>query len=106
MRFLADGLRAHCPDLGEIATSRPKLFHGEVTANNIVDLGARLTLIDWQCSCIGDPAEDLAGFVSPAMQMPFGPGPVTRDPFLRFLAAYPEPDADARYSALAPLFHS
>ncbi len=43
-------------------------LHGDAVPGNIVDGPGGLTLIDWQCPASGDPTEDLATFLSPAMQ--------------------------------------
>ncbi len=94
-----------CPTIPTLPPVAPAFIHGDITANNIVVAGDRLTLIDWQCARIGDPAEDLAGFLYPAMQVMFGPGLLSREQMELFLAAYPDPNVIARYRTLAPLFH-
>ena len=94
-----------CPQLPSLAPAKPAFIHGDVTANNIIVQDTKLTLIDWQCPRIGDPAEDLAGFLSPAMQLLFGPGLLTNVQTQTFLAAYPDQTTVTRYHALAPLFH-
>ena len=84
---------------------RPALIHTDVVAGNIIVNGADLALIDWQCPALGDPAEDLASFLSPAMQVLYGNAPLDPGGTDRFLAAYPDPAITARYRRLAPLFH-
>jgi len=44
------------------------LIHTDIVASNIVVTPQGLRLIDWQCPAFGDPCEDLASFLSPAMQ--------------------------------------
>ena len=53
-----------------------------------------MRLIDWQCPALGDPAEDIACFLSPAMQVIYGAGPLdaarerqlrVRESFQRYL---------------------
>ena len=65
----------------------------------------RLTLIDWQCPRLGDPAEDLALFLSPAMQLLYRGAPLGLAEQDAFLAAYPDPQVTARLRALLPWFH-
>ncbi len=96
---------APCPPLPTLAPAKPAFIHGDITANNIIVNGTKLTLIDWQCPRNGDAAEDLAGFLSPAMQLLFGPGLLTSEQRQTFLDAYPDQTAVTRYHALAPLFH-
>jgi thiamine kinase len=88
-----------------IPAAAPAFIHGDVTPGNIVMTAAGPVLIDWQCAAIGDPAEDIAGFLSPAMQILFGPGNPSAAFRDNFLAACPDPALAARYRALAPLFH-
>ena len=53
---------------GEVAPYlSPTLIHGDPVPGNIVAHDGTLTLIDWQCPQMGDPTEDLALFLSPAM---------------------------------------
>ena len=72
---------------------------------NIIKDPAGLTLIDWQCPTIGDAAEDLATFLSPAMQSLDGGQPLSENKQARFLDAYGNADADDLYGALKALFH-
>lgn len=94
------------------------MIHGDpVPANAIatddsVDGGVDggVVLIDWQCPALGDPAEDLALALSPAMQQLYGAGPkedgidsgTIAEAFLR---SYPARDVVARYHRLAAFFH-
>jgi hypothetical protein len=39
------------------------IIHGDVKFDNVLVSRARLSLIDWELACIGDPAWDLAGVV-------------------------------------------
>ena len=72
---------------------------------NIITGPQGITLIDWQCPALGDPAEDLAAFLSPAMQWLYRGQTLTPDQEQVFLSAYPNPETTARYRALKPLFH-
>jgi thiamine kinase len=82
-----------------------RLIHTDVVANNIVVTPHGLRLIDWQCPAQGDPCEDLASFLSPAMQYLYGDGALSPAQVEAFLSAYPDQEIVARYKRLAPLFH-
>ena len=45
----------------------PRPVHADVVPGNILSTPAGPILIDWQCPGMGDPAEDLATLLSPAM---------------------------------------
>jgi thiamine kinase len=83
----------------------PVFLHGDVVPGNIMDGPAGIVLIDWQCPAKGDPCEDLATFLSPAMQSLYGAGPISQDLEAAFLRGYGNAQVEARYRALAPLFH-
>lgn len=80
-------------------------LHGDPVPSNIVQSGNSLRLIDWQCPAIGDPTEDMALFLSPAMQHLFGGRILTPHDLSAFLTAYANPARRTRYLALAPLYH-
>lgn len=80
------------------------LIHGDPVAGNILVDGSALTLIDWQCPAQGDPCEDLAMFLSPAMQQVYRGAPLTPDEENAFLAAYNHPATTSRYLALRPWY--
>ena len=80
------------------------LIHGDPVARNILMSENQTTLIDWQCPALGDPTEDLALFLSPAMQQLYRGSPLTPEEQERFLAAYGDPAIIARYRALKPWF--
>ena len=86
-------------------TKHAVLIHTDIVANNIVVTQQGLRLIDWQCPALGDATEDLASFLSPAMQYLYGAGPLNGDDVSLFLAAYPDKDVVIRYRMLAPLYH-
>ncbi|WP_371808978.1 phosphotransferase [Ruegeria sp. HKCCD7255] len=90
---------------GEIApTPLPVLIHGDPVPGNILVAPAGLTLIDWQCPSLGDPSEDLALFLSPAMQHLYRGAALTQVEVARFLTAYADPHIIARYKALKPWY--
>jgi aminoglycoside phosphotransferase (APT) family kinase protein len=85
--------------------SQSSLIHTDVVASNIVVTSSGLRLIDWQCPAFGDPCEDLASFLSPAMQNLYAGAPLSCAATESFLAAYPCQKTVQRYRQLAPLFH-
>lgn len=84
----------------------PVFLHGDATAGNALVTAAGLTFIDWQCPAIGDPCDDIAVFLSPAMQVISGNDPLTEAEVSAFLSAYGDGAVAARYRALAPLYHA
>lgn len=95
--------------LEPLATDAPDVarafVHGDATAGNALVTPTGVTFIDWQCPARGDPAEDLAVFLSPAMQVVSGNPPLSLAQADAFLDAYDNPATVARYRALRPLFH-
>jgi hypothetical protein len=94
------------PKVALVAPAAACPLHGDAVPGNIIrkpDGG--LCLIDWQCPAIGDPAEDLAVFLSPAMQQIYRGVPLSAAEVDAFLNAYPDPATADRYLALKPLFH-
>lgn len=85
-------------------TSRTCLIHGDPVAGNILVDDTTLTLIDWQCPAVGDPCEDLAFFLSPAMQHLYRGKPLDAAEEERFLCAYGQPEITDRYHALRPWY--
>ncbi len=81
------------------------LIHTDCGPGNIVVTGTGLVLIDWQCPAAGDAAEDIACFLSPAMMALYRRAPHDADAAMAFLSAYPDPDAVARYRAMASAWH-
>ncbi|MFW8593742.1 phosphotransferase [Cribrihabitans neustonicus] len=81
------------------------LIHGDPVPGNLLAHDGTLTLIDWQCPQLGDPAEDLALFLSPAMQLLYRGSALSQSEEDVFLAAYPDPRIVARVLALKPWFH-
>ncbi len=79
-------------------------LHGDAVPGNVVMPPEGPVLIDWQCPATGDPAEDIAAFLSPAMQWLYRGRVLSQAEHDAFLAACPDPAAAARYRALAPLF--
>lgn len=90
------------PEVPPAPVAQP--LHGDAVPGNIIDGPLGLTLIDWQCPALGDPAEDLGLFLSPAMQFLYRGRILAPQERTAFLAAYPDREAVARCLALEPLF--
>ncbi|WP_172982773.1 phosphotransferase [Roseovarius bejariae] len=82
------------------------LLHGDPVPGNLIDCGTTLRLIDWQCPAIGDPCEDIALFLSPAMQIAYRGAPLTPAEEMTFLKSYDLPEILSRYTRLAPWYHA
>lgn len=81
------------------------LLHGDPVAGNIIDHLGNLRLIDWQCPAVGDPCEDIAFFLSPAMQSIYRGAPLSDEEQHLFLSTYRDQTTIARYRRLAPWYH-
>lgn len=82
------------------------LLHGDPVPGNMIDCGERLMLIDWQCPAIGDPCEDIALFLSPAMQIAYRGEALSKPDESAFLSAYDDSATLCRYANLAPWYHA
>ena len=81
------------------------LIHGDPVPGNMLCSPDGAFLIDWQCPAMGDAAEDLAVFLSPAMQLLYRGTLLADEDTCAFLAAYPVKHVVARYQMLRPLFN-
>jgi aminoglycoside phosphotransferase (APT) family kinase protein len=109
----ADTILARCEETADLVGLRPQmtvpatektvLLHCDMVPGNLISSDDGLRLIDWQCPGVGDPCEDIAIFLSPAMQELYRGQALTPDETQRFLASYP--DMGDRYRALAPAYH-
>jgi len=101
-----EALLAIEPNVADVpALPDPRLVHTDTVPGNIIVTAKGLQLIDWQCPGLGDPAEDISAFLSPAMQLLYRGKPLDHGQRQSFLAAYPDPEIVRRYLALAPLYH-
>ena len=66
-------------------------LHGDPTPGNALAAGGGCVLIDWQCPAAGDPCEDLAILLSPAMRRLEGLAPLCPARERAVLAAYGSP---------------
>jgi hypothetical protein len=93
------------PDPGLPGPALPVPIHGDPVPGNILNGAGRLWLVDWPCAGLGDPAADMALFLSPAMQRLYRGAALPEGAARAFLAAWPDPAAVARYRALAAVLH-
>lgn len=87
-------------------TDRRALLHTDVVPGNIIATEQGLRLIDWQSPALGDPAEDIASFLSPAMQILYRGAPLTAPEEMAFLTKYPDQVTLGRYHQLAPFYQA
>ncbi len=79
-------------------------IHADVVAGNVLRTGSGPILIDWQCPALGDPAEDLCTFLSPAMWWLYT-GALVDASFARsFLDAYPDAAVVERARLMMPVY--
>lgn len=81
-----------------------RLIHGDAVPGNIIIQDSQVTLIDWQCPAMGDPAEDIATFLSPAMQWLYRGAELDAEEISKFRANC-LPETIFRYDRLAMIFH-
>lgn len=81
------------------------LLHGDIVPGNLILNETGLHLIDWQCPSMGDPCEDIAIFLSPAMQALYRGDALTDGEKNSFFQAYSDIEIQQRYEALAPWYH-
>lgn len=82
----------------------PRPVHADPVLGNILATAAGPLLIDWQCPGMGDPAEDLATLLSPAMIWLYC-GQTPADGWGdALLSAYPDAAIVERTRALLPLY--
>jgi thiamine kinase len=81
-----------------------RLIHTDFGPGNLIEGAEGLKAIDWQCPAAGDPAEDLAAFLSPAFQILYGRAPLTNAEEDALLEAYDEAETIARLRQLRPFF--
>ncbi len=83
----------------------PVLVHTDCGPGNIVRGRNGPVLIDWQCPGAGDPVEDIACFLSPAMMILYAATPHRPAARATFLAAYPDGAVVERYGRDGPAWH-
>lgn len=84
---------------------RRSLLHTDVGPGNLILGPQGLRLIDWQCPALGDAAEDLCAFLSPAFQILYGRQPLSAAQRAAFLFAYDDRRTSDRLQLLEPFYH-
>jgi thiamine kinase-like enzyme len=103
---LADRLEQSRPDVAPVPPSdRRVLLHGDPVPGNIIVTSDGLRLIDWQCPAVGDPVEDLALFLSPAMQVIYRGAPLSQSEISDFTEAYEDSATISRLVEMQPWHH-
>jgi len=98
-------LAAVRPGLVDMAPlAEPTLIHGDFGTGNIIAGEAGTRIIDWQCPGMGDGAEDLWSFLSPAFQAVYGRNAWTPVQVQAFRDAYGDAETLARLDLLSPYF--
>ncbi|CUI34657.1 phosphotransferase [Cognatishimia activa] len=104
--FAKSGQSLQTPSVeSRVAPSDNKvMLHCDIVPGNLILSENGLRLIDWQCPAIGDPTEDLAVFLSPAMQLLYRGATLSEQETQGFLRQFDDAQ-QMRYHALAPLYH-
>ena len=84
--------------------ARRVLIHSDFSAGNMIAGPAGARCIDWQCPGMGDAAEDLWSFLSPAFQILYDRQPWTAGEAARCREAYGDAATLARLDAMTPYF--
>jgi thiamine kinase len=101
----AISLAKMAPPAIDLSDTPAVFLHGDLVPGNIVINGTDVRFIDWQCPAIGDATEDIAIFLSPAMQVLYGHRALTGDETDEFFAAYSDAGVQDRYYKLKPFYH-
>ncbi len=80
------------------------LIHADFSAGNMIAGPQGVRCIDWQCPGMGDGAEDLFSFLSPAFQILYDREPWRDAEITRFRDAYGDAATLARLDAMLPFF--
>jgi aminoglycoside phosphotransferase (APT) family kinase protein len=88
----------------DVQPSKRVMVHGDFSAGNMIAGPAGIRCIDWQCPGMGDAAEDLWSFLSPAFQILYDRAPFDEAAIVRCRAAYGDAAVLDRLDYLAPYF--
>lgn len=89
-----------------LPSGREALLHSDIVPGNVIENDSGLHLIDWQCPAVGDPCEDIAVFLSPAMQHLYRGKVLSDQEVASFFIGYDDPTVADRYHRLAPFYHA
>lgn len=81
------------------------LVHRSFCLGTIQATGDGARLIDWQYAGLGDPVEDIAGFVSPGLATLYGLHPLVAELEEKFLQSYPEKEIVERFLEERTAYH-
>lgn len=95
-------LRKASPTARVAPAPRRVLIHTDAGTGNFIVGPQGVRLIDWQCPALGDAAEDLFTFLSPAFQVLYDHEPLAAAERAAFLDAYGDPEVLERLDALTP----
>jgi aminoglycoside phosphotransferase (APT) family kinase protein len=98
-------LAARPSDVSAEQLERPALVHTDCGPGNVIRHRGGILLIDWQCPGLGDPVEDIACFLSPAMMILYDTTPHGKVARRTFLATYDDVDVLDRYHRDGPAWH-
>jgi thiamine kinase-like enzyme len=101
----AEIIQWYLPEIKASYVPKRCLVHTDVVPSNIIKTDQGLRLIDWQCPGVGDPVEDLAMFLSPAMHHIYRGKLLSTTEEKDFLLAYPDEEVRQGYLELAPIYH-
>jgi Ser/Thr protein kinase RdoA (MazF antagonist) len=82
------------------------LVHTDPGPGNVIVDADEMRLIDWQCPGLGDPVEDLAAFVSPAIQILYEHEPLRHDEVADLLQGYASDRIVERFLTNSALFRA
>lgn len=101
----AHAMLSSVPEPPAVDAIDPVFLHGDPVPGNILVTKTGIRFIDWQCPAWGDPTDDIAIFLSPAMQYLYRGRTLTQTDEAEFLSAYDRPTLAMRYMRLKPLYH-
>jgi thiamine kinase len=97
-------LRAHVPNVPNLASVYGCFLHGDPTPANTINTDIGVTFVDWQCPAVGDPVHDLSIALSGAMHFIYGATALDTHEIDALLAAYGDEQITDRFRALAPIY--
>lgn len=82
-----------------------RFCHRDAVPGNVVETARGPILIDWQCPAVGDPVEDIAHALSPAMHVLYGDDVPSSADVTAFLSAYPDRRITDGYVKSGHVYH-
>jgi len=103
--MLPSGHPLHLSKPLDIKVKLSSLVHRDPVFTNFICGPDGMRLIDWQCPALGDPVEDLAHFISPAMTHLYRGKSLKFNEIERFLGSYPEAAIVQNYRDYGHAYH-